>query len=203
MNQLTGTAKKVDTFFRVIRIFLIIGAVSAIVSLLIIGAGFLFSLDPNTIGTGYDTLSLGMLELTIAEGFVADTDVTLIHVAVGMALVLVVLIIGVRTVDWIREILAPMKQGEPFAGIVSVNLRKLAIVVIALGVVENIATTVETLLITSRYDLYGLLNSDRITGVTVKYEYSLSFIAIAVLLFLLSYVFRYGEQLQRLSDETL
>ena len=53
------------------------------------------------------------------------------------------------------------------------------------------------------YDLPGLLVSEKITHVGGMFQVDLTFLIYWAILLLLSYVFRYGEQLQQLSDETL
>ena len=53
------------------------------------------------------------------------------------------------------------------------------------------------------YDLPGLLISHKITHVGGMFQVDLTFLIYWAILLLLSYVFRYGEELQQLSDETL
>ena len=53
------------------------------------------------------------------------------------------------------------------------------------------------------FDLPALLVSEKIAHVGGLFEVDLSFLIYWAILMLLSYVFRYGEQLQQLSDETL
>ena len=53
------------------------------------------------------------------------------------------------------------------------------------------------------YQLNALLLSDKITKVTFNYSFDFSFLLIAAVLYLLSLVFSYGQELQQLSDETL
>ena len=53
------------------------------------------------------------------------------------------------------------------------------------------------------YDLPSLLISEKIVHVDGMFRVDLTFLVYWAILLLLSYVFRYGEQLQQLSDETL
>jgi hypothetical protein len=53
------------------------------------------------------------------------------------------------------------------------------------------------------FDLTVLLNHDVVSGYSYNGTFDCSFIIAAVILFLLSYIFQYGEELQRESDETL
>ena len=53
------------------------------------------------------------------------------------------------------------------------------------------------------YNLNELFLSDKITGVSVTYSCDPSFLIYALVLFLMSFIFQYGSELQKLSDETL
>ena len=53
------------------------------------------------------------------------------------------------------------------------------------------------------YDLHLLLLSEKISHVEFMFVFDLSFLVVYGVLLLLSYIFRYGEELQQLSDETL
>ena len=53
------------------------------------------------------------------------------------------------------------------------------------------------------FDLPSLLISEKITHITVSPNYDPTFLIYSAILLLLSYVFRYGQELQQLSDETL
>ena len=53
------------------------------------------------------------------------------------------------------------------------------------------------------YNLNELFLSDKITGVSVTYSCDLSFLIYALVLFLMSFIFQYGSELQKLSNETL
>ena len=92
-----------------------------------------------------------------------------------------------------------MREGRPFDAGVSGRLRLLGWVSIAWGVVINLYNLL----------LCGwigrVLQSLDVGAGTLEMEHVLdgSFLVIALLLFLFSYIFRYGEELQKLSDETL
>lgn len=203
MNQLTNTAKKLDTLFKVLRIIATIGIVSALVALAIIGAGFLFDLNPYTIGTGYNSLSLGFIDLEIAEAYAPDEHMVLIVAAAAMVICLGYLLVIRSCFDCIRDILKPMREGAPFHTSVSANLKKLAKKGILLFLLANLTKFLTTVIFVFGFDLPGLLIGEKITHVSIHMNLDLTFLVIAAILSLLSYVFGYGEQLQQLSDETL
>ena len=53
------------------------------------------------------------------------------------------------------------------------------------------------------YNLNELFLSDKITGASVTHSCDLSFLIYALVLFLMSFIFQYGSELQKLSEETV
>lgn len=203
MNQLKSTAKKLDTFFRVLNIFLKIGIVCCLVSIGIIAVGYLFDLSPYTIGTGYNSMKLGRLDITIAENYAPDEWYVLALLSVSFIIAIVCLLIARRCCTCVRDILHPMTQGEPFHNTISLNLKKLAKYSLILFIILECMELVTTSMFIRGYHLLDLLLSDKITHVTFRPEIDFTFLIVAAVLYLLSYIFQYGEQLQQLSDETL
>lgn len=203
MNKLNSTAKKIDTFFKVFRILLDIATVTLLAGLAVIGAAFLFDLDPAKVGSGYNTVSLGFLKLQIAEAYAPDAHHVLIVLAVQIVLAIVVCIVARLCVKCICQILQPMLQNEPFDSTISTNLKKLAKYALILGIAVNIIQPLVTGALIFGYDLHLLLLSEKIPHVEFIFSFDLTFLVVAAVFLLLSYIFRYGEELQQLSDETL
>ena len=74
---------------------------------------------------------------------------------------------------------------------------------LVLGVVQNIAGAVETTNAVRHFGLDRLVAGGQIRSVTANYTFDLSFLVVFFVLLLMSYIFRYGAELQQLSDETL
>ena len=203
MEKMQITAKRLDIFFHIMQVALNIVAVAALVGMAIVAAFFIFDLKPEQVARGYDALDLGVLELELSGHVVPEESRILLMKAADMAMGLVCAVIAWRGVKCIRSILAPMRNGLPFSGLVAPGLKKLAVLSLVLGVVCNISKAMNTALVMSCYKLPDLLLNDAIVGLTVNIEFDLSFIAVAAVLLLLSYIFSYGEELQQLSDETL
>lgn len=203
MEKLTITAKKLDKVFEIAHIVVSALGVACLVFIAFIGIAYFLDLDPELIGTGYESFDVGFLELEVAEAFAPDKWLVLLQA-------LIVLIAGTRLlwecrqgIGCIRAILAPMMQGQPFDGAVSINLKKLAKSSVVLGILFNIIMLTEQIMAVFVYDLPGLLISEKITHVSGMFQVDLTFVVCWAVFLLLSYVFRYGEQLQQLSDETL
>ena len=72
-----------------------------------------------------------------------------------------------------------------------------------MGILYNIILLSEQVMTAFVYNLPGLLISEKIVHVDGMFQVDLAFVVYWAILLLLSYVFRYGEELQQLSDETL
>lgn len=203
MNDLRKTASILDTFLKILAVCIKIGFVALLVGLGLLAAAFVFDLPPQMVGTGYEQAELGFVTLTVADAYLPDYHIIWWQAAAELFLTLLCLIPGHFIVKSIRAILAPMKNGEPFHNTISLHLHKLSRYTCSLGIGLNLLVMISQILITKAYDLHLLLLSERIPHVTFQYTFDLSFLFIAGILLLLSYVFRYGEQLQQLSDETV
>ena len=203
MNNLSNTARKLDKVLEIAHIVFGALAIACIVGVALIAVAYVLKLDPNMIGTGYENFDVGFLELTVAESYAPDKWMVLLQAAITLAVTCRLMYDTRRGVGYIREILQPMKEEKPFDSVVSTNLKKLARLSINLGILGNIIILSEQILTVFVYDLPSLLISDKITHVGGMFQVDLTFLIYWAILLLLSYVFRYGEELQQLSDETL
>ena len=203
MNNLSNTARKLDKVFEIAHIVLGALAIACIVGVALIAAAYILKLDPAMIGTGYENFDIGFLELKIASAYAPDKWLVLLQGAITLAVGCRLAYDARRGVGYIREILHPMKEEKPFDSIVSTNLKKLAKLSINLGILCNIIILSEQIMTVFVYGLPSLLISEKITHVGGMFQVDLTFLIYWAVLLLLSYVFRYGEELQTLSDETL
>ena len=203
MNNLTNTAKKLDKVFEIAHIVFGALAIASIVGVALIAVAYVLKLDPTMIGTGYEKFDVGYLELEVAPAFAPSKWLVLAQAAFTLLVSCRLFYDARRGIGYIREILKPMKEEKPFDSIVSTNLRKLARLSIVIGILVNVIILAEQIVAVFLYDLPGLLISEKIVHVGGMFNVDLTFIVYWAILMLLSYVFQYGEGLQRLSDETL
>lgn len=203
MNSLSNTAKKLDKVFEIAHIVLGALAIACIVGVALIAAAYIFKLDPEMIGAGYENFDIGFLELQIAEAYAPDKWLVLLQAAITLLVSCRLFYDGRRGVGYIRQILHPMIEEKPFDAVVSTNLKKLARLSINLGILYNIIILSEQIMTVFVYDLPNLLVSEKIVHIGGMFTLDPAFLIYWAILMLLSYVFRYGEELQQLSDETL
>lgn len=203
MNNLSNTAKKLDKVLEIAHIVLGALAIACIVGVALISVAYILRLDPEIIGTGYSNFDVGFLELEIAEAYAPDKWMVLLQGAITLLVGCRLAYDSRRGVGYVREILHPMTEEKPFDAVVGTNLRKLAKLSINLGILYNIIILSEQIMTVFVYDLPDLLLSEKITHIGGMFTLDLTFVVYWAFLMLLSYVFRYGEELQQLSDETL
>lgn len=107
---------------------------------------------------------------------------------------------GIRLV---RRILVPMKEGRPFETEVTENLKKIAWLIFIGGLINQIVGIVENRILFRAYSIEEIFNLDVVSGLEYKFETSYNFIIVFLILIFMSYIFSYGQKLQRESDETL
>ena len=72
-----------------------------------------------------------------------------------------------------------------------------------IGVISEIGNAIAVLVPISCFDPSILFNPEYVSGYTLGTVLNLNFLLPCAILYLMSHVFRYGEELQQLSDETL
>lgn len=203
MKDLTKTASILDKILHILYVATAVGAIACLVGLCILAAGMIFDLPLQMIGTGFQNADLGSITISVAEDQMPAYSVILGKAAVEIALTLLCLLIASKMIATVRDILAPMKTGAPFHTSVSGNLKKLSVHTCIIGVALNVQDILVNTLTVLAYDLADVIVNGQVTHITVTNVFDLSFLFIAGILLLLSYVFRYGEELQKLSDETV
>lgn len=207
MNKITKTARTLDTFFKIVyRLYITLNLIiwiplGFIFLFLILGAPELL----KAISAGLvNTLRFGSASFTLSPDVsAAAADVGIFYLVAGLIIGLLGLVLAILSIRCVRRILAPMKEGLPFAREVAENFQKLGWLTILGGVLDLVMELVLDGSLIRAYDLGALFLSDKITAVNVNYVLDFSFVLLALILFGLSYVFRYGQELQQLSDETL
>ena len=77
------------------------------------------------------------------------------------------------------------------------------IAILITGAITEIGGAIANVFALRMYDLDKLMNPEIVSDMTFDYSFNLWFVITALIIFCLSYVFRYGESLQKESDETL
>lgn len=200
MNHMMNTARKLDTVFRVLQWLMIAAIVVAILSVSVLT--FVTIRHPDALLTEPTiSLKLGPVEMELMSEYSAGSQSILFYSWILLLVVCSsVMVAGYLAFRYIRNILVPIKQGNPFHMDASRNLKKLAWVVLGLGIVRNVVNFVGASAVLSLVDF---TTCEGIRSASIHMDLELGFLLVFFGLLLLSYIFHYGAALQQLSDETL
>ncbi len=204
MNQdkLMKTAKTLDFCVKIILIGNLIAIGLCLCGFLLVAIGNL-TIPDRMIGPTYETIDAGLVTLRLAEEYVPDKQTSIRFMWMNGASILVGLVVIYFGCRYVRKILAQMILGNPFHRTVSDHLKKLSYVALMYGIIQNIITWVHTYSGFYHFGLESLAESEKIASVSANYELDTRFVLIFAVFLLTSYIFRYGSELQQLSDETL
>ncbi len=149
------------------------------------------------------SLDLDFIKLHLTEGTQIDIGKIKLYACVGLTAAGVLLFLVHYAMKLVRGIFAPMKEGRPFDEQVPGNLKKIAWISLAAGLVIQVAGIVERIILTMAYPMDSIFASEVIKNVEFLFVMDFNFVIVFCVLMLLSHVFAYGQQLQKESDETL
>ena len=197
-KKLMKSAAVIDRILKILQGFAIAGVIVAAIFIP------LTAILGEKIIADASKLNLGVLDLRLADAKayldMASIKTSIIVMLIGMILTSAAVWYCLRV---LREILAPMKEGTPFAAGMAGKVRKLGWTVLIGGFVAEVGHRLSQLFEARAYQIERLLNMEAIASVDYNYSVSLWFVFAALILFFLSYIFRCGEELQKEADETL
>ena len=200
MEKLMKTSRVIDGFVRAFR-GICFGLAAAVVILLAVELVLPQAQFEKFVTTSDMMVDFGVVEVHTARELTLHGPVRM-TVALMLVCAAAALALAAWGLNLLHQVLVPMREGRPFDGSVSVTLRKLGWVTLFGGLGVELLSWAVSLLELRLYDFSELFLPEVVTGYTVNIPLGGALIAPVVIL-LLSHVFKYGEQLQRLSDETL
>ena len=159
--------------------------------------------EPNILSGVPVTLSLGSVKVDIWGADFLPPGLSKVNLLVRALMFCVLCFLVIYAAKIARKILLPMKEGLPFDESVYKNFRKLGFfTLIGGGLISAGRVLIDTISYRA-YEVQNLFISDKIIECRLEPRIDLGFILIALVFFLMSYIFRYGAELQKQSDETL
>ena len=166
----------------------------------IIASALFFILDVPA-----DTMQIGILEFSL-NGEALDTkslELKLIMLA-EMINIALTAAFAALICKKLKGIMRPIKNGEPFIETIGKDVRKLGNIILIFGLCSTVAQIALTAAFALFIGKYGhIFQNDYILSCRIMLTSDFGWIAAALVVYLLAYVFEYGIQLQKLSDETL
>ena len=191
------TLKLAKKLLKFIKILIIINIVVSIVMLL-------FTLLPcfkeaDSISTN---LTLGILKLSFKEP-IADEFISYSFITLSCLIVTLLTILWYLIARKLEIIVDNAIKGEIFSSSSTRSLNLISLYILIQGVINLIITFMASITVNKYIFSLELFNSAIVDSVRVNNSYDISFLAIAFIIYILAKVFAYGEELQKLSDETL
>lgn len=201
-EKMIKTAKALERVFRILQCSIVICVAAGVFILGIFTV--MYATNHDTImGAAFRSVDIGALTFELTEDAAPSSRAILLCTWFSMTATIAFVLTLHYALGVFRRILKPMTEGNPFAPCISREIRKLAFASLAVGVIRNGTEFAETLGAARIFDLNRLLQNSQIRAVTVNSQFDMTFILAFFVLLLVSYIFRYGEELQKLSDETL
>ena len=198
MKKLSNLARKFDSVAKFL--FWLCAIVGGIVTVLMLLTPIL---PDDFFEYAVVTITLGSIEMQLAQDYVPSVEEMKLFFVGMSALSAIASVFACLVIRIIRKILKPMKSEIPFDSTVSTNLKKLSWIVLVSGILMTIADFITEIIQYQAFNFPNLFLSDKIISCNLSYVSDGSFIVGFGILYLLSYIFRYGEELQMQSDETL
>ena len=200
MKNLKQSARHLNTILNIIFWFVLLRGIYA--------AGYhslalyrLFT-DPAAL-SGKMGLTIDWLTLDAANGFGISLDTAVKMKLIQLISASAITVIACLAIRVLKRILLPIELGQPFRRDISRDLGKLSGYALYLGIAENLSWLASVIVIENHYDLPALLTGSTVTGVSIHPQLHPVWFIVTAVLTILAVVFRQGEQLQQLADETL
>ena len=200
MNKVIKISKVLNTLSGIVRTMLRVAAVIIAVAVVIL---LFVSPDHEMWRNGTYTVGLGHVTLELIPDGAIPPEVTRLFTIGILSFCIPLLLFGGMCLRTIQDILKPMSEGKPFDKSVSSSLRKLSFITLIAGGIIEAGKIVLSAFMLHSINLDALFNPELVAGYTVDFVLDGNMILLFAVLYLMSHVFRYGEELQQLSDETL
>ncbi len=198
-EKLILSARRSYKIIQVLQVLMIVSMVFLGITLVI----FLYLWETGS-SVAPSSISLGDVSFLRSESFRQEGPVSVASVLLGMISGIALTVLVWWGLSVLKRILLPMKEGRPFDVSVSVGIRRLALIILIGGFLQNLPQFIAGPLFPGNMELLrSILKEGAVERIQVNFHFSLGFVFVSLLLLLLSHVFRYGEELQRQSDETL
>ena len=197
-EKLMKTARILDRIAKIAE-----GFMTAFVFVLIIFAVLVLIFGDKMFAAGSMTLELGHVKLYLAEQYQGVTPaikaVSIIGLTAGSVMCAFARVILMR----VRSILAPMKEGRPFEENIPADMRRIAWLSLGSGLLTQLVAVAGHVCFAKAFPLDQIVSPEAVTKIEYINMMDLSFVWVFFIILFLSYIFQYGQALQRDADETL
>ena len=170
---------------------------------LLIGLSLFYAFNKDVYNTLFGSIRIDYLQLIFNDDLALNKDKMSMWLPLIFLITAIFVFIIYKAVQTIESICTIAMDHTPFDVRVSNHIKNLAKYILAGGIVFNILEVCRVLYFKQILNFDLLFNTKYVTQINFDIRLHLSFLVFAALIYLLSYIFRYGQELQQLSDETL
>ena len=195
--------KSKDLLKKMCFILKIVRWVCLISVVLLIGLSLFYAFNKDVYNTLFGSIRIDYLQLTFNDDSALHKDKMSIWLPLIFLITAIFVFIIYKAVQTIESICTITMDHTPFDVRVADHIKNLAKYILVSGIVFNILEVCRVLYFKQILNFDLLFNTKYVTQINFGIRLHLSFLVFAALIYLLSYIFRYGQELQQLSDETL
>lgn len=170
---------------------------------LLIGLSLFYAFNKDVYNMLFGSIRIDYLQLTFNDDSALSKDKMSIWLPLIFLITAIFVFIIYKAVQTIESICTITMNHTPFDVRVSNHMKNLAKYILVGGIVFNILEVCRIMQFKQTINFDLLFNTKYVTQINFDIRLHLNFLVFAALIYLLSYIFRYGQELQQLSDETL
>ncbi len=170
---------------------------------LTIGLSLFYAFNKDVYNTLFGNIRIDYLQLIFKDDAALHKDSMSMWLPLILLITAIFIFIIYKSIQTIESICTITIDHTPFDVRVANHIKNLAKYILAGGIVFNILEVCRVLYFKQILNFDLLFNTKYVTQINFDIRLHLSFLVFVALIYLLSYIFRYGQELQQLSDETL
>lgn len=168
-----------------------------------IGLSLFYAFNKDVYNTLFGNIRIDYLQLIFKDDAALHKDSMSMWLPLILLITAIFIFIIYKSIQTIESICTITIDHTPFDVRVANHIKNLAKYILVGGIVFNILEVCRIMQFKQTINFDLLFNTKYVTQIKFDIRLHLSFLVFAALIYLLSYIFRYGQELQQLSDETL
>lgn len=196
-EKIVTWSKKIDNFLKFFQTLIII------FSLISLAVSILINFVAKNISTTF--IKLGPIKIKLIGGVekILKNGNQNIKIMISFLISSIILITIWYIIKKVREIIAPMKLARPFEQGLSKKIKKLGYVVLVSGTIIELFEVFSMFILVEKYNFDMIFDKSIVESIHFDFKIHISFVIVALSLFFISFIFAYGEELQKENDELL
>lgn len=195
--------KSKDLLKKMCSVLKVVRQVCLISFALSIGLSLFYAFNKDVYNTLFGSIRIDFLQLIFKDDTALHKDSMSMWLPLILLIIAILIFIIYKSIQTIESICKIAMDHTPFDVRVANHIKNLAKYILAGGIAFNILEVCPIMYFKQIINFNLLFNTKYVTQINFDIRLHLSFLVFAALIYLLSYIFRYGQELQQLSDETL